>query len=183
MPLPLTTILGLELARGSGTGGGTRGCRDNRPPAGALGPGLASVLEKTSRCIADPQAGLGGEPIQSPQPLGGRVQARVVEDLRFSVAGPFAPSCGCHSWPFQCHRLWSRSLSGQQSQPHRVVHQLEDELRLGRVRDAELFPVHAVAALGPAQMHQQPVAQLAHRDRGWLAQCSSNSGGGALRNR
>ena len=33
---------------------------------------------------------------------------------------------------------------GQQTQAHRVVEQLEDKLRRGRVRDAKLFPVHAV---------------------------------------
>ena len=70
-------------------------------------------------------------------------------------------SCGAHSWPFQNQVLLSRSAFRQQPQPHRVVEQLEDELRRGRVRDAKLLPVHAVVRLRLAQMQQQAVAQIA----------------------
>ena len=50
----------------------------------------------------------------------------------------------------------------QQPQPHRVVEQLKNKLRRGRMRDAKLFPVHAVIRLRLAQMQQQAVAQFAH---------------------
>ena len=54
---------------------------------------------------------------------------------------------------------------GQQPQPHRLIQQLEDKLRLRRVRHAKLLPVHALARLRLAQVHQQAVGQLAHRHR------------------
>ena len=42
------------------------------------------------------------------------------------------------------------------------VAQLEDELRFGGVGDAKLFPIHALAGLRVAQVHQQAVAEVAH---------------------
>ena len=54
--------------------------------------------------------------------------------------------------------------SGQQPQPHRVVEQLENELRSGRMRDAKLLPIHAVIGLRLPQVQQQPMAQFPDRD-------------------
>ena len=53
--------------------------------------------------------------------------------------------------------------SGQQPQPHRVIQQFKNELRLGRMRDAKLFPIHAVIRLRLAQVQQQAMAQFADR--------------------
>ena len=109
----------------------------------APGPRARQQAEEIFIRVADPQARLLHEPVQFAQPLNRRVEARVVEDFRL-VAGlddavvrrPFVAVPKPGALVAQAFR--------QQPQPHRVVEQLEDELRRGRVRDAKLFPVHAV---------------------------------------
>ena len=59
---------------------------------------------------------------------------------------------------------------GEQSQAHRVVQQFKDKLRQGLVRDAKLFPVHAMTGLSLAQVQQQAMAQFAHRHGRFLSQ-------------
>ena len=128
----------------------------------AFRPRARQRAEKIFVRVADPQAGFGREPIQLAQPLRRRFQARVVENFRFVarallrlVRDPFV------AVP-EPDALVALAF-GQQPQPHRVVEQLEDELRRGRVRDAKLLPVHAVVRLRLAQVQQQAMAEFAHR--------------------
>src|SRR3989442_5696521 len=57
---------------------------------------------------------------------------------------------------------------GEQAQAHRLVEQLENELRRGGMGDAKLTPVHAVVGLCLAQVHQQAMTEPAHR-QSWPA--------------
>ena len=59
---------------------------------------------------------------------------------------------------------------GEQPQVDGVVQQLEDKLRRGLVRDAKLLPVDAVIRLGPAQVQQQPMAELTDGHRRFAGQ-------------
>ena len=129
---------------------------------GALRPHRRERAEKIFVRVANPQAGLRREPVELAQPLDRRFQARVVEDFR--LVG--RPLFRLVRHPFVAvpkpDALVAETF-GQQPQPHRVVEQLKNELRLGRMRDAKLLPVHAVIRLRLAQVQQQAMAQFAHR--------------------
>ena len=130
--------------------------------AGTFRPHGRERAEKIFVRVANPQTGFGREPIQFAQPLDRGFEVRVVENFRFVartllrfVRDPFVavpkPDALVAETP------------GQQPQPHRVVEQLENELRPGRMRDAKLLPIHAVIRLRLAQVQQEPMAQFAHR--------------------
>ena len=128
-----------------------------------VGPDARQRAEEAFIGVAHPQAGLGREPIQPAQPLRGRFEARVVQNLGFAPGAPGLP--GLVQQPFMAvpepETLIALAL-GLQSQAHRLVEQLEEELRLRRMGHAKLLPVHAVVRLRLAQVQQQAMAQLAH---------------------
>ena len=132
----------------------------------AVGPGARELAQEAFVRVADPQPGLGREPIKLPQPQRRGLQARVIQNLGLVPGRPGLfrlVQLPLVAVP-EPEALVALAL-GQQPQPHRLVEQLEDELRLRRVRHAKLLPVHAMARLRLAQVHQQAMAQLAHRHR------------------
>ena len=127
------------------------------------GPRAREQAEKIFVGIADPETGLGREPIQLPQPLRGGLEARVVENFRL-VAGTFArlvrePVVAVP----EPHAVIALAF-GEQPQAHGVIEQFENKLRLGRMRHAQFLPIQSVARLRAAQMREQTVAELAHRN-------------------
>ena len=54
----------------------------------------------------------------------------------------------------------------EQTQAHGLIAQFKSELRPGGVRDTKLFPIRSIFPIGPAQMGQEAMAQLADRQEG-----------------
>ena len=111
-----------------------------------VGPRPRELAQAAFVCIKDPQPRLGREPIKLPQPQRRGFQARIIQNLGLVPGRP------------RLLRLVQLPLvatpepqalvaltPGQQPQPHRLVEQLEDELRFRRVRNAKLLPVHPMA--------------------------------------
>ena len=99
--------------------------------------------------IPYPDAGFGRKPIQPPQPLHGRFQARVLQDFRLLLL--LQPSR--FQQPFLAgpmpHTLVAFA-AGQQSQAHRFATQLKDKLWQRLMRHAKLLPLQAMGRLGLA---------------------------------
>src|SRR5581483_1647779 len=115
--------------------------------------------------VAHPQARLGREPVQLPQPEGGGLEAWIVEDfrlLRLRLAGlvrlPFV------SVPYPDPVI--PITAGEQPKPDSLIEQFEDKLRLRRMSDAQLFPIHAGSGLRFAELFEQAMAELANRHGG-----------------
>ena len=184
MPLPLTTSRGLQLARREEqpvkrrVAEKFRFLRPRRPRRAASVPRKFSFASPTHK----PGSGVNQSSLRSHCVAGSRRGSSRISGLS---AGP--ASCGSLRLPLVAVPKPDALVAlafRQQPQPHGFVEQFENELRRRRMRDAELLPIHAVVRLRPAQMHQQAMAQLAHR-HGRLAapRCSSTAGGGALRSR
>ena len=111
--------------------------------------------------VVDPEAGLGREPIELTEPVGGGFEAGIVEDFGFAVAVSVVAIAtsvrrGVRAFgPFVAVPLPTAFIAiagGEETEADGFVAQFEDELRDCGVRDAELFPVGAVFAVGTAEM-------------------------------
>src|SRR5437667_11885291 len=114
---------------------------------GTIRPGLRQRAEEIIVRVADPEARFRREPIELAQPLRGRFEARVIEDLRFSGTGilPVGPRAFRVAGWKRCLTIHSLPIvagpepqalialaAGQQAPTHGVVQQLDDNLRRRR---------------------------------------------------
>src|SRR5688572_7639430 len=125
--------------------------------------------------IVDPEAGLGREPIELTEPIGGGFETGVVEDFGFAVAVSVVAITGGGMrafGPFVTVPLPTAFIAiagGEEAEADGFVAEFKDELRDGGVRDAELFPVGAVFAVGTAEVGEETMREAADGEE-WLGE-------------
>ena len=130
---------------------------------GSVFPNTRERIEEILVGIADPQAGLGREPIEPLQPQRRRVQTFAVQNFR----APILFWGRSFALPFvavpEPDALVALTL-GEEAQANGVVGELEHKLGLGGMRQEQFVPIDGFAGGGMPQMGEETMAQALDRN-------------------